>query len=91
MAETCFAIASGALSEAKMQARLRFSSNDGWMLLEAKWTRVEGRRRPQALIDITPISPNSVPLIRGCRICQDLVHRPTLSAWGGEFGTHAAE
>ncbi|MFX0581090.1 hypothetical protein [Nocardia nepalensis] len=90
-AETCYARASGARNEAKMQAHLRFSPNDEWMLLEARWTRLKGRGRPQALIDITPVSPNPAPMIRGCRVCQDLVHRPTPAARGAEFDNPAAE
>ncbi|WP_306356163.1 MULTISPECIES: GAF domain-containing protein [unclassified Nocardia] len=91
-AETCFALASGVRREAATQARLRFSPQDEWMVLDAKWTRINGRRRrPQALIDVTPVSPNPVPLIRGCRICQDLVHRPTPAAWGPEFESPATE
>ncbi|WP_040815786.1 GAF domain-containing protein [Nocardia concava] len=74
-ADTCYALATGVRNEAKTQARLRFSSNDGWILLEATWTRIKGRGRPQALIDITPISPNPAPMVRECRICQDLVRR----------------
>ncbi|MFI6869226.1 hypothetical protein [Nocardia sp. NPDC050406] len=84
-AEPCFALASGARSEAKTQSRLRFSPTDEWMVVDARWTRIKGRGRPQALIDSTPVAPNPVPLIRGCRICQDLVHRPTPAAWGSEF------
>lgn len=90
-AETCFALASGARNEAKTQARLRFSPNDEWMVLDAQWTRIKGRGRPQALIDIMPLSPNPIPLITGCRICQDLAHRPTPAAWSTEFDDPATE
>ncbi|NNH72954.1 hypothetical protein HLB23_24360 [Nocardia uniformis] len=86
-AETCFALAVGARRESKTQARLRFSPSDEWMVLDATWTRIRGPGRPQALIDITPVSPNPVPLISGCRICQDLVH----AAWGSEFDSPVTE
>ncbi len=74
-ANTCIAMATGARRTAKTPARLRFSPAGEWISLDATWTRIKGRGRPQALIDITPIAPTPIPFIEDCEVCQDLAHR----------------
>ncbi|MEC3919292.1 GAF domain-containing protein [Nocardia sp. CDC160] len=71
-ASTCFELATGQQTEANTPARVRFSPEGQWIALNAKWTRIRGRGRPQALIDIAPSSTDPVSFIRGCQICYDL-------------------
>ncbi len=49
---TCADLLSGTAT-ATITARVRFSQNDDWMLLQATWTRITDGERPQALMDVT--------------------------------------
>lgn len=73
VATTCIELATGVRQTANTKARLRFNPTDDWILLSARWNRINNGPRPQALIDVTPISPIPTPPVGKCRLCQDLL------------------
>lgn len=74
VAATCRELAYGKRDHATVEVRVRFSPNDDWIDIQGQWTRLPGDTLPQAMLDITPISPNPPPLISGCDLCYDLAH-----------------
>lgn len=74
VAAVCRSLARGEQDRATLDARVRFSASDDWIHIRGLWTRMTSGPRPQAILDITPISPNPPPLISGCGLCYDLAH-----------------
>ncbi|MFR9751389.1 GAF domain-containing protein [Nocardia sp. 004] len=74
VAVTCVELDTGGRESADLRVRVRCSPDDDWVLLDAKCRRICAGDRPQALIEIAPIAPTSIPLVRQCRTCQELVH-----------------
>ncbi|GAB4590044.1 GAF domain-containing protein [Nocardia sp. IFM 10818] len=75
--QTCFELAMGVKDTATVRVRIRFSEQDEWILLEAIWTRILDGDRPQALLDVTPLSEIPTPVVSGCQLCRDIADRQT--------------
>ncbi|MGY2061361.1 hypothetical protein ACW9HQ_41360, partial [Nocardia gipuzkoensis] len=50
-ATTIFELAAGVRKTADISGRVRFDPDDEWIQVRARWTRISGEDRPQALID----------------------------------------
>ncbi len=72
VATTVFQLAAGVRRTADTTASLRFDSGDDWIQVHADWTRICDGIRPQALIDVTALSPIPPLAVRKCRMCQDI-------------------
>lgn len=68
----CFTLAAGIADTVSTRVSVRFSPDGEPILLDARWTRVLDGDRPQALIDIAPISAIPVPVVPGCRACEEV-------------------
>ncbi|WP_327146843.1 GAF domain-containing protein [Nocardia sp. NBC_01327] len=68
----CFDLASGRAETASIRAHVRFSPTSPWIELIGHWTLLMAGDRPQALIDITPLSEISTPVVADCPMCQDM-------------------
>lgn len=79
VAGVCYQLATGAQSDARIKLNVRFSPVDEWILLDSKWTRISGGDRPQALLDVTPVSWTPAP-VAGCVVCQDMARRAALAS-----------
>lgn len=77
IAEACFALATGARDTTTMQVRTRLAPTEPWIMLGATWTRIVAGDRPQALIDITPLSEFPIPAVADCPLCQEMTHPTT--------------
>ncbi|MEG8184328.1 hypothetical protein GZH49_38395, partial [Nocardia terpenica] len=74
VAATCRDLALRIRDHAAFPVRVRFSPTDTWIDIHTAWTRLPSDTRPQAILDVTPISPNPPPPISGCGLCYDLTH-----------------
>ncbi|WP_067694075.1 GAF domain-containing protein [Nocardia jejuensis] len=72
VANACFSLAAGVVDTVTSRVNVRFSPDGEPILLDARWTRVLDGERPQALIDITPISQIPSPVVPGCRACEEI-------------------
>ncbi|MFE3195411.1 GAF domain-containing protein [Nocardia sp. NPDC059240] len=70
VATTCYELAANIRRTATTQVRVRFHPNDEWITLHGRWNRIADGDRPQALIDVTPISPSRIAPISHCNLCQ---------------------
>lgn len=72
VATTCHELEQGIRDRATIGARVRFTPTDNWIDIVGTWTRISSGARPQALLDITPISP--LQPVSGCGLCYEITH-----------------
>ncbi|MVU77109.1 hypothetical protein GPX89_07590 [Nocardia sp. ET3-3] len=76
-ATTCYELATNIRRTADTRARVRFTSDDAWITLHARWNRIADGERPQALLEVTPISSKPIPPVTNCSLCHDMSCEPT--------------
>lgn len=65
-----FELATGVRDVAEMTVRVRFDTDTNWIKVQARLKRIRGESRPQALLDVTPLSLVPPLAVQDCRICQ---------------------
>ncbi|WP_306358579.1 MULTISPECIES: GAF domain-containing protein [unclassified Nocardia] len=74
VAITCYELAAGLREHATTDVRVRFNPGDEWTDITGEWTRLPYSKRPQAMLDITPTSPNPPPPVPECRYCYEITN-----------------
>ncbi|MQY24353.1 hypothetical protein [Nocardia macrotermitis] len=63
-------LAGGLRSTAELIVRVRFDLD--WIRVRVRAELISGQTRPQALVDITPLSPVPALAVRECGICRGI-------------------